>query len=61
MLCGYCDKEFTPKNSRRRFCSDRCRSADWHRKRGDDLALVEEQLSRALTRVRVPRGAKAAG
>jgi hypothetical protein len=31
MLCAYsqCRKEFTPKNSRGRFCSGRCRSAAW--------------------------------
>jgi hypothetical protein len=58
--CAYCDGDFTPKNSRRRFCSDKCRAAAWQRKRKDTLALVEEQLTRALTRVRTFRGPKAA-
>ena len=56
MLCAHCDAEFIPKNSRRRFCSAKCRAAAWQRKRGDDLALVEEQLARVLTRVRALRG-----
>ncbi len=31
MRCAYppCGKDFTPKNSRGRFCSDKCRSAAW--------------------------------
>lgn len=35
MLCAYraCGKEFTPKNSRGRFCSGRCRSAAWEEAR----------------------------
>jgi endogenous inhibitor of DNA gyrase (YacG/DUF329 family) len=58
--CAHCDREFTPKTQRRRYCSDKCRAADWQRKRKDELALVEEQLTRALARVRILRGAKAA-
>jgi hypothetical protein len=58
---AFCDQEFTPKNQRRRFCSNRYRSAAWQSKRKDALALVEEQLTRALTRVRALRGFKAAG
>ena len=33
MRCAHCDAEFTPKNSRGRFCSAKCRSAAWQAKR----------------------------
>ena len=51
MRCEHCQTDFRPKNSRRRFCSARCRKAAWQRKREDDLAVVEDQLARALTGV----------
>jgi endogenous inhibitor of DNA gyrase (YacG/DUF329 family) len=59
MRCAHCDAEFTPKNIRRRFCSTRCRAASWQRNRHDELATLEEQLTRALMRVRALRGPKA--
>jgi hypothetical protein len=51
MLCAHCDQEFTAKNIRRRFCSARCRAAAWQANRADALALVEDALTRALTRL----------
>jgi hypothetical protein len=41
-------------------CSDRCRAALSRRNRGNELASLEEQLIRALTRVRALRGSTAA-
>jgi|GEM_PF-3282446 hypothetical protein len=58
MRCEHCDGDFEPKTSRRRFCSARCRKAAWQQKRKDDLAAVEGQLARALTRLRALRGLK---
>jgi hypothetical protein len=60
MRCEHCEDDFTPKTSRRRFCSAKCRKAAWQRKREDNLALVEEQLTQALMRVRTLRASKAA-
>ena len=59
MRCGYCGTEFEPKTVRRQFCTAKCRKAAGQRKRQDDLALVEEQLTRALTRMRALRRSKA--
>jgi hypothetical protein len=56
MRCAYCEAEFTPKSVRGRFCSAKCRAAAWQHKRRDDLGSIEEQLTRALTRVRTLRG-----
>jgi predicted nucleic acid-binding Zn ribbon protein len=56
MWCAHCEAEFEPKNARGRFCSDRCRAAAWQRQRKDALALVEDQLTRALVHVRALRG-----
>ncbi len=56
VACEHCGANFEPKNSRGRFCSAKCRKADWQQGRRDALAVVEEQLTRALTRVRVLRG-----
>ena len=33
MRCDHCEADFTPKNSRGRFCSAKCRKAAWQRKR----------------------------
>ena len=41
-------------------CSDRCRAALSRRNRGNELASLEEQPIRALTRVRALRGLTAA-
>ncbi len=60
MRCEHCEADFTPKNIRGRFCSAKCRKAAWQRQRKGILALVEEQLTRALAQVRAPRGSKAA-
>ena len=46
-----------PLRGRQRACSGKCRAALSRQRRGDDLALVEESLTRALTRVRALRGA----
>ncbi len=59
MHCEACGADFTPKINRGRFCSAKCRKAAWQRKREDDLTILEEQLARALTRVRALRGSKA--
>ena len=52
MRCAHCEAEFTPKRTTGRFCSPPCRSAAWARHRRDELASLEAQLSRAVTRVR---------
>lgn len=52
MRCAHCDGEFPEKTSRRRFCSDKCRTAAWQAGREQELALVEENLTRTLERVR---------
>ena len=57
MLCEHCKAEMDAKTTRRRFCSTKCRAAAWQVNRADDLAVVEDQLARALTRVRALRGA----
>jgi hypothetical protein len=41
------------------FCAGKWRAAAWKRKPGDDLALFEDQLTRALARVRVLQGLQA--
>jgi hypothetical protein len=60
MRCAHCEAEFTPRRSSGKYCSDRCRAAAWQAQWKDALALVEEQLTRVLIRVRTLRGAKAA-
>lgn len=60
MRCAHCDAEFTPKRTTGRFCSAKCRAAAWQRKREAELTTLEEQLTRAVTRVRALRGSKAA-
>jgi hypothetical protein len=55
MRCAYCDQEFEPKTTRRRFCSNRCRAAAWQRKREDALARLEENLTHALAQVQAIR------
>ncbi len=57
--CAECGAKIEAKTSRRRFSSAKCRAAAWQRKRTDELASLEEQLTWALTRVRALRGAKA--
>jgi hypothetical protein len=59
MRCEHCDGDFTPRNIRGRFCSAKCRKAAWQASRKRELTLVEEQLTRALTRIRALRGSKA--
>ena len=61
MRCAHCDTEFTPKRTTGKFCSAKCRSAAWQQKRHDELAGLEEQLTRALARVHgLRRSSKAA-
>ena len=52
MKCIQCGTDMDAKTARRRYCSAKCRAAAWQRARGAELALVEENLTRALTRVR---------
>jgi hypothetical protein len=54
MRCEHYDGDFTPKNIRCRFCPAKCRKAAWQRKREEKLAVVEEQLTRALSGIRDP-------
>ena len=56
MHCTYCDAVFTPKRTTVKFCSVRCRAAAWQANRDFELALVEENLTRPLVRVRARRG-----
>lgn len=35
MRCAHCEAEFTPKNTRGRFCSAKCRAAAWQAKRAE--------------------------
>ena len=58
-LCAHCQAAFPQKTSRRKFCSDRCRKAAWTANRQQELALVEDSLTRTLARVRRLRLAKA--
>jgi predicted nucleic acid-binding Zn ribbon protein len=46
MRCEACGVDFTPKNSRGRFCSAKCRRAAWQRKRED-----RESRLRALVKL----------
>ena len=52
MRCAYCQTEFTPKHRDRQ---KRCRLAAWqagrHQAREWALTAVEEELTRALTRL----------
>jgi len=52
MLCVFCDRNFTPKRSTGKYCSAKCRAAAWQANRDVELALVEENLTRTLARVR---------
>lgn len=49
-LCEHCQAEIAAKTARRRFCSDKCRKAAWTAGREQDLALIEESMTRALER-----------
>ena len=44
--CSECHGEFTPKNSRQRFCSDPCRYRDKDRNRFVDCSICGEPLLR---------------
>jgi hypothetical protein len=55
MRCVHCEAEFTPKRSTGKYCSAKCRAAAWTRERRDALAVVEDQLTRALTRLQTIR------
>jgi predicted nucleic acid-binding Zn ribbon protein len=55
--CPVCGQPMTGRKTS--ACSDRCRAAKSRQRRGDNLALVEEQLMRALSRVRTLRGTPA--
>ena len=47
--CVYCDREFTPKYVRGRFCSSKCLAAAWQRKREDRESRMRE-LVKVLAR-----------
>ncbi|MFI5341961.1 MAG: hypothetical protein ACHQ7N_19255 [Candidatus Methylomirabilales bacterium] len=49
MRCEHCEADFTPKTSRRRFCSAKCRKAAWQRKREDRESRIRE-LVKVLAR-----------
>ncbi len=51
MRCQFCEAEFTPKNIRRRFCSSRCRKAEWQRVRDRELSQALEALDRLTVRL----------
>ena len=55
MQCAHCDTNFEPKTTRRRFCSDKCRSAAWQANRQHTLARLEENLTHALAQVQAIR------
>ncbi len=55
MRCAYCDQNFEAKTVRRRFCSNRCRSAAWQASRERNLARLEENLAHALAQVQAIR------
>jgi hypothetical protein len=46
MRCAHCGADFTPKNSRGRFCSTRCRCAAWQAER-----LHQEDRVKGLVKV----------
>ena len=54
------EADFSPKASRGRFCPAKCRKAAWQRQRKDNPALVGEQFTRVLARVRTLQASKAA-
>jgi hypothetical protein len=47
--CAHCDGEFTPKTTRRRFCSSRCRSAAWEQQRVSILRAEAGALRALVT------------
>jgi uncharacterized protein with PIN domain len=55
MRCAHCDADFTPKNSRGRFCSAKCRKLAWQGTRHARLARLEDRLSGALAEVHALR------
>ena len=59
MRCAHCEAEFTPKNVRGRFCSDKCRAAAWQAYREHALARIEQNLPHALTHVQTIRQRRA--
>jgi predicted nucleic acid-binding Zn ribbon protein len=56
--CPVCGQAMTGRQTS--ACSNRCRAAKNHRKQLDALAIVEDQLTRALTRVGTLRGTRGA-
>ncbi len=51
-----CGTPCEQRNARRRFCSGKCRAAVWQRKRHEELASLEDQAARLLTRLRALQG-----
>ncbi len=58
MRCTVCDKGFSPKHPRGRFCSSRCRLAAWQQRRAqaqaDEKARVRMLLREALELLEEP-------
>ena len=52
MRCEHCNADFTPKTTRGRFCSARCRKAAWQASRSERLAKIEATLARSLAELR---------
>lgn len=48
MRCAVCDKGFSPKHPRGRFCSSRCRLAAWQQRRAQAQADTEAQVRMLL-------------
>ena len=51
MLCTNCGQEFPANTVRWHYCSDKCRSAAWHRKREDREPDVRKLARRLARRV----------
>ena len=59
MRCAHCEAEFTPKNVRGRFCSDKCLAAAWQAHREHALPRIEQNLADTLTQVQAIRQRRA--
>jgi len=49
MRCEHCEADFTPKNSRGRFCSAKCRKAAWTQRR-EEREAHQRELIKTLAR-----------
>jgi hypothetical protein len=53
MRCEGCGAEYEAKTRRARFGSSQWWSAAWSRQRRDDREMIEDQFTRALTRLQI--------